>query len=234
MSKFIPFITILVFIPSFLVQMNSCQNRVELEEDDLIKKHFSSQEIKELEKILSFVDKRILSAEISDREISDREICNLYQDKWWKRRNQIVPSGFNFIDLEEQLKLFEKISPKLFNKLWAFDFCLTKNNGSKGKREIHNNIISTIEIQLLEEMADNSGYMKKTYDNYRGAGSQSPSLCAFFYPKWKDDFDFHLDRVRLILSIDLLIFNIERINHIQEPKLENKFEQIIKNKRSDG
>jgi hypothetical protein len=227
MKKVITFSSILLMI--FFISSGFHQNRIKLKDDNLVNKYFSSEEIKELSIILNFVDSHILEG-----KVEDTKLLNSFKRKWRESVKKVVSKGAccnTIFTVKEELDVLENISPELFNKIFRFGFWVYNNDSTDSRQVIHNRIRETDLFSLIADMAQSKDYIKEYYDNVRSAGDQKPSLSSFFYYKSNYNYDFNLDRVRLVLALDLFVINIKQLNYNENPLLKKRFEEIVWSKQ---
>lgn len=229
MKKMITFFSILMMI--FIISSGFHQNRIKLKDDNLVNKYFSSEEIKELSIILNFFDCHVLEG-----RVEDSKLLNSFKRKWRESVKKVEYKGAccnTIFTVKEELDVLENISPELFNKIFSFGFWVYNNDSTDSRQVIHNRIMKTDLFSLIADMAQSKDYIKDYYDNVRSAGYQKPSLSPFFYYKSNYNYDFNLDRVRLVLALDLFVLNIKQLNYKEKPLLKKRFEEIVWSKQKE-
>jgi len=229
MKKMITFSGILLMI--FIISSDFHQNRIKLKDDNLVNKYFCSEEIKELSIILNFFDSHILEG-----RVEDTKLLNSFNKKWRKSVKEVVNKGAccnTIFTVKEELDVLENIPPELFNKIFSFGFWVYNNDSTDSRQVIHNRIRETDLFSLIADMAQSKDYIKDYYDNVRAAGDQKPSLSPFFYYESNYNYDFNLDRVRLVLALDLFVMNIKQLNYKDKPLLKKRFEEIVWSKQKE-
>lgn len=199
------FIVLLLFLSSCTYENNL---RKGLENDSYLTEYFTQGEIKELEKIIVFVDSLILTNNI---HIDINKAYHYYLDSI----NNMSDEDFrNELPFDENIKykfLFN-LDNELFDEIWE------KQNTAQlvhtRDTTLHNleNFI-TIDLnikgkylQMLNEIEDKNMLFKEIYNDSQAIGGLPPTLITgFFYYNHKYDFNeihYRLWAAILLLSIE--------------------------------
>src|SRR5690606_467793 len=108
------------YFPIVLIAICSCNKSsaqtpmMEIDKNEVLKKHFTPKEIIQLGLILNYVDSIVLEGEVSQKRVKKEYSKNL---------NRILNSAQTnrpFFDFYKSIELFAQLDKPLFNKIWQF------------------------------------------------------------------------------------------------------------------
>lgn len=121
MKKYIPII--LLFVALFGCKQSFESN---LDDDPIINKIFSSEEIEDLGKILTFFERQICSIDNMDQT----RLSNCYISYFQRIEAAVKAEGIVInISFEEQKKLYKQINKSTFDEIWTFCKCRNSTSG---------------------------------------------------------------------------------------------------------
>ena len=210
--KYLAFL--LVLIPTLVFASDTLQNK--LENDKYIKKYFSSDEIAELAKIISFVDSCVLQ-ENKYREID--KAYHYYLDSLFVDDNNDIVT----FDEDKRNDFLDSIDKTVFSEIWIKDSigrCIYTKDTIYDYLEDFIRFDLRINgkyIQLIRELGDSSEYFKAAYEQSQIIGGLSPiAEVGLIY--YNHQFDFNEVNVRLWAAILILM---------EEETMEKKLERYF-------
>ena len=193
-------LSVLIWATSWWSYQHSLPN------DPLLAKHFSRQEITQLDNIRTFFNQQIMK---NCHEDSSIKAC--YQ-QYLDRLNKADRPELN-ISYAEQKNLYKKIDKDLYHKIWQ-DSVKGRDPGTRkmiSRRELGYNMKGTY-IKFLQDVARKEPYFHQYTEAIEVAGELPPSLLdGFAYNP--SGLDFNNERHQLILAIHFLTFNDQRVNN---------------------
>ena len=184
----------------------SSESQDSLEFNDTVKSIFSTPEIEDLNKILTFFESEIF--EKAETDCSSISTC--YQPFFDKMKSNEEAGEFNIeISFEKQQKLYQSIDSSTFNQIWSFSWGTVRNGDSRDtlKMMLWNNEGKYFEF--LEKFAKEEVVVQNYYETYTKAGTISPSMVAGLI-MYHDKYDIKDIRFRLLIAIHYLTLNDER------------------------
>lgn len=217
--------TILLFLLIVAFTLFSCQSGIDLKSDKHLAEVFTDNELKEIEKMISYVDDRVVE-QTDNRDIN--EAYHQFLDEMDQSLNKL--GLFEPFEDEEKFLFFESIDSIVFNDIWYIGNHLRY---AKYKDSIYHNLdnykymglrISGRYINYLEKIGKNDEYYKFVKEDIVMAGGISPSSVARFL--WKhNEFDFTIPKNRLWAVV--FILSIEESH-------DKKMERYIKSTQTDN
>lgn len=211
----------LLFIVGFTVI--SCRSSFDLKSDKHLNNVFSDNELKEIEKMINYVDDRVI--EIT----GNKDIEQAYHQLLDKIDQTMQDSGQFFLPFEDEEKyLFvESIDTTVFNEFWYM------NNHIRSaiyKDSIYKDLDNFKTLNLrhigrysdyLKKIGKDDAYYQSLRENLNKAGGLSPTIVASFL-KMHNEFDFAIPKNRLWATVFIL--------SIEEP-FDNKMERYLDQKK---
>ena len=184
----------------------SCQTRFDLQSDKDLNKVFTENELKEIEKMIHYVDDRVV--EIT----GNKDIEQAYHQLLDKLLHPIQdgPAYLVPFEEEEKYKFIQSLDTTVFNKFWTF--------GRVGKAVYQDYIYEDgyqfLELSIngryvadyLERIGKQDDYYKSENETIKMAGGLAPTTKAWFL-KNHSEFDFAIPKNRLWAAV--FIFSIE-------------------------
>jgi len=207
---------IFLLILALVIINISCQNSFNVKNDDNIQNLFNENEIKDLNSIIKFTDKAILS------KTNEKDIELAYHDYFELLSKSIkkyskIPSAF---DEKEKYTFLESLDKSTFNEFFRIR---TQLKNVRYKDTILTNIdnIKLLELNLsgkfmnyLEKTGETDEFYKDLHKSIEIAGDLPPSF-AIWFPVNHKDFDFQITKNRLWAAVYLL-----RMEGLIEDKIE--------------
>ena len=200
-----PLNVIFLFLIVLLCSCSSKDNQLNLHDDPYLTKYFTTVEIAELEKIISFTD----SCVMTNNKYQEVNPAYYYIiDSMWYDISSV--DGFGLIPINEKMKykfLFN-LDTNLFNKIWykytpgiisSYDTTLYNPDGLISL-EVNNN---GDYVEMLEELGRSNAYFKDVSKGIQSAGGISPSVVSGFRHHARN-MDFNEVQNRLWAAIFLL------------------------------
>lgn len=208
----------IIILPIFVLAIIniSCQGSFNVNSDDNIQNIFDKNEINDLNSIVKFVDKLILS------KSNETDIELAYHDYFESLSETIkndskIPSAFNE---KEKYTFLESLDKSTFNEFFRIR---TQLKNVRYKDTVLTNVdnVKLLKINLsgkfmiyLEKNGETDEFYKKLHESIEVAGDLPPSFATWF-PLNHKDFDFQLTKNRLWAAVYLL-----RMEGLIEDKIE--------------
>jgi hypothetical protein len=200
----------------------SCQQRINLQSDKDLNEVFTASEVKEIEKMIHYVDDRVI--EIT----GNKGIEEAYHQLIDKINQTMQDSATFFVPFEEEAKykFLESIDTTVFNEFWYMSNHIRK---TIYKESIYENLDNYKLLELkrngkfsdyLERIGKNDAYFKSVKETLDMAGGLAPSIVASFL-KIHTEFDFTMPKNRLWATVFILT--------IEEPH-DKKMERYLNQK----
>lgn len=210
----------LLFIIS--VALFSCQSKFDLKSDKHLTEIFSNNELKEIEKMICYVDDRVV-------ELTNNRNVNEAYHQLLDKINQTLENSSKFLvpfDEEEKYNFLESLDSTVFSEFWTMDNYIRK---SIYKDSIYENLdnYKTLDISrsgryvdYLGKTGDDDAYYKSVKKTLEDAGGLTPSIAASFL-KIHNELDFTIPKNRLWATVFIL-----RIEEHHDKKMERYLNQI--------
>jgi len=190
------------FLAFIVLIFLNCNNSSVKEQRDnaLLKKYFTKEEIKDLDKIIDFYDNIVLSKTKTDN------INDAYHKYFAKIKENLNSKGIPCMDTMSVDKLFSRLSQSTIKKIWY---------KSIGKKRIDTNynkwppeyigksflsLSKNAYFNFLTDYSENNQYLKDYIDVINKVGDISPTTIKIFLMN-SDKFDFYNKTNRLIFAI---------------------------------
>ena len=213
----------LLFVLGFAIF--SCQPKFDLKSDKHLTEIFTDNELKEIEKMIGYVDDRVVE------QTGNNDINKAYHQLLDKIDGTMQDSSKFFVpfDEEEKYEFLESLDPIVFSELWTMSNHVRK---AIYKDSIYENLdnYKTLDlsrsgryIDYLERIEDENTFYKSVKKNLEAAGGLTPSITASFL-KNHNEFDFTIPKHRLWGAVFIL--------RIEEPH-DKKMERYLNEKSLD-
>lgn len=196
-----------------LILMQGCSNEksVLLSNDPIVNEYFDKKEIQELNELLEFFENE-MTFSISSDNIND--IYEMFFTNLQLEKNKPI------ISFEKQKKFIADLSPKLLNEMWYIEMEYVP---------YFNDTVQLIRypwkgkyFEFLFATSEKDKGIEKYFDDYTAASNMSPTLLAHSMKYYKENnlsYDLSIERNRLIIAINYLIYNEQlRLEEIQRKK----------------
>jgi len=201
----------------------SCQSGIDLKSDKYLNEIFSDNELKEIEKMISYVDDRVVEM------TGNRDINEAYHQLLDKINQTMQDSSKFFVPFEEEekYKFLESLDTTVFNEFWYMGNHIRK---AIYKDSIYEDLDNYKYLDLshrgrysdyLEKIGENDAYYQSVKQTLDFAAGLAPSIVASFL-KIHNKFDFTILKNRLWAAVFILA--------IEEPH-DKKMERYLKLKR---
>lgn len=190
-------------IPIFLFFLCISCESVGLEEDPIVKKHFSETEILHLNSILNFFDK-----EVEEQTPESIGIIKSYNSRFQVIKDSMQVSNPNVpileIDSKKLKLLMSELPDSLINNIWySFYRHDSFTNDSSKFLDIHP---SSTYSEFLKSASSKSKFIAEYYDHLQQMTAISPSMHAnmLLFP---EKLNIQKERERLIYAIHFISLN---------------------------
>jgi hypothetical protein len=182
-----------------LITTLSCQAQ-SLADYQVVREVFNTDEIADLEKIISFFNQSICEAE----NRLESNVVDCY-DHYFKRMRSAEQTGV--IDLkipqEAQGQLLNELSPNTLNEIWSRSLV----SGRCPPEVFDLNLkVKSKYIRFLKLLSKENGKIKKYVEMLEGAGELSTGMVADVLLNYKD-YDIRDKRIQLFMAVHYLTFN---------------------------
>ncbi len=208
----------LLFIVGFTVI--SCRSSFDLKSDKHLNNVFSDNELKEIEKMINYVDDRVI--EIT----GNKDIEQAYHQLLDKLLQPIDDSSTYLVPFEEEkkFKFLESLDSKVFNEFWT----IGRVRKAVYQDSIYEDGYQFLELSIngryvddyLQRIGEEDDYYKSEKETIKMAGGLAPTTKAWFL-KNHTEFDFTIPKNRLWATIFILA--------IEEPH-DKKMERYLNQK----
>ena len=183
----------------------SCQSNLDLHADKYLTEVFSENELQEIEKMIHYVDDRVI-------EKTDNKDINQAYHQLLDKIDQTVQDSSRFLvpfEEEEKYKFLESLDSTLFHEFWYMGNGITKTTC---KDSIYENLDNYKFLELtprgryadyLERIGEDDEYYKSVKDNLDAAGAFTPTIAAGFLRR-HNEFDFTIPKNRLWAVVYIL------------------------------
>jgi hypothetical protein len=179
----------------FLISMGYCNAQVDfpkLESSDVISRHFSAQEINELQKILDFFDSELC-------EKSSKDLAECYESFFSKVLKE-SETGDVYVKFpySEQTELYRELDTAMFNEIWAYGKTWTHDVGDTLKY-MDLNTQGSFQL-LLKDIAKYNEGIKYYHEALLAVHGISPSMVGNIAYN-ASNYDISKSEIRLIIAI---------------------------------
>ena len=179
-----------------------------LYKDQLLKKHFSQDDVKMLNEILLFFDKVVKQ---NCQNKSNITKCYFKYLKRIKENYSTGDLGLN-ISPKEQKELFNRINAESFKKIWVYNKSFSRETDTKG--EILSIKNQSEYIDFLKTMSEYDNTVKGYYEPYRSVGEMNAGSVSYVVHSYQK-FNLDDEKIRLILAIHYLTLNAQTNKELQ-------------------
>ena len=211
---------VLLFIVGFTVF--SCQSSFGLKSDNHLNDLFSDNELKEIEKMINYVDDRVI--EITGYKDIDEAYHQLLD-----KINQTMQDSSKFLvpfEEEKKYKFLESLDTIVYNEFWYMPNHIRKTMYKDSIYEDLNNY-KYLDLRhggrysdYLERIGESDPYYRSVKETLDFAAGLAPSIVASFL-KMHTEFDFTIPKNRLWATVFILA--------IEEPH-DKKMERYLNRK----
>ncbi len=179
-----------------------------LYKDQLLKKHFSQDDVKMLNEILLFFDKVVKQGCQNKSNITK---CYF---KYLKRIKENYSTGDLSLNIspKEQKELFNRINAESFKKIWVYNKSFSRETDING--EILSIKNQSEYIDFLKTMSEYDNTVKGYYESYRSAGEMNAGSVSYVVHSYQK-FNLDDEKIRLILAIHYLTLNAQTNKELQ-------------------
>ena len=201
----------------------SCQSKFDLKSDKHLTEIFSNNELVEIEKMISFVDSRVVEL------TGNRDINEAYHQLFDKIDKTMQDSSKFLVPFkdEEKYLFLESLDTTVFSEFWYMGNHIRK---AVYKDSIYQDLDNYSYLDLkhsgrysdyLEKIGENDAYYQSVKQTLDFAAGLAPSIVASFL-KAHNEFDFTIPKNRLWATVFMLA--------IEEPH-DKKMERYLKLKK---
>ncbi|MDA3880134.1 MAG: hypothetical protein PF436_07090 [Prolixibacteraceae bacterium] len=199
----------------------SCQSRFDLKSDKYLNEIFSKDEVKEIEKMISYVDDIVI-------ENTDNKNINQAYHQFLDKINQTIQDSSRFLvpfEEEEKYEFLESLDSSIFNEFWYMGNHIRM---SRYKDSIYKDLDNYKHLNLrpygkyldyLEKIGEDDEFYKSLKESLKVAGDL-PASTAIWFPMNHKEFDFTIPKNRLWATIYIL-----RIEEHHDKKMERYLKQ---------
>ena len=193
----------LLIIVGFII--SSCQSRVDLKSDKHLNQLFSDNEVKEIKKMIHYVDDRVIE------KTGNNDIEQAYH-QLLDKINQTMQDSSKFLvpfEEEEKYKFLESLDPTVFKEFWYMGNHIRK---TMYKDSIYEDLDNYKYLDLrhegrfsdyLERIGEDDAYYCSVKETLDIAAGLAPSIVASFL-KMHKEFDFTIPKNRLWATVFIL------------------------------
>ena len=198
----------------------SCQSKFDLKSDKHLTEIFSNNELVEIEKMISYVDNRVVEL------TGNRDINEAYHQLFDKIDKTMQDSSKFLVPFEEEEKyeFMQSLDSTIFSEFWT----IGRVRKAVYQDSIYENGYQFLELSIsgryvadyLQKIGEDDAYYKSEKETIKMAGGLAPSIVARFL-KNHNGFDFTIPKHRLWATVFIL--------RIEEPH-DKKMERYLKQK----
>ena len=200
----------------------SCQSKFDLKSDKHLTEIFSNNELVEIEKIINYVDNRVVEL------TGSRDINEAYHKLFDKLLHPIQDgSTYSYLvpfEEEEKYEFLQNLDSTVFSEFWT----IGRVRKAVYQDSIYENGYQFLELSssgryvadYLQKIGEEDAYYKSEKETIIMAGGLSPTIVAWFL-KNHNGFDFTIPKHRLWATVFIL--------RIEEPH-DKKMERYLKQK----
>lgn len=197
MSKYFPFLFLLVFSLLFIGCAEDAPRQGYLKSDALIPRHFNKYQIEDLEKLMAFFEEEICQTVPATSEAAVD--CYLAFSKSLADKGNFGDLNLG-LSLEKQQAIMDSIRPVTFNALWLDQETYAGTASSFGLN--YDGQYAT----FLKVFGRENEAVKQYFDVFDQAGHMTPSMIANVLLEY-EKFGLEDQRGRLVLAIHYLTLN---------------------------
>lgn len=199
----------------------SCQSKFDLKSDKHLTEIFSNNELAEIEKMISYVDNRVLEL------TGNKDINEAYHQLFDKIDKTMQDSSKFLVPFEEEEKyeFLQSLDSTIFSEFWT----IGRVRKAVYQDSIYENGYQFLELSssgryvadYLQKIGEDDAYYKSEKETIIMAGGLSPTIVAWFL-KNHNGFDFTIPKHRLWATVFIL--------RIEEPH-DKKMKRYLKQKK---
>ena len=196
-----------------LILIQGCSNEksVLLSNDPIVNEYFNEKEIQELNEILVFFENEMTFTTSSD---SINDMYEMFFTNLQLEENKPI------ISFEKQKNFIADLNPKLLNELWYLELEYVP---------YLNDTVQLIRFpwkgkyfEFLLAASEKDKGIEKYFDDFTAMRAMSPTVLAYSMKYYKENnltYDLNIERNRLIIAINYLIYNEQlRLEDTQRKK----------------
>ena len=179
-------------ILSLLILILGCQHNgsIELQDDEIVTRHFNESEITYLQSVLKFIDSEIRQFSTEGSLLEDK-YHNFFEGM--KYQSEIDPYGeLAKFDLNKLGLILSDIPESFLDEIWY-------QHSVSPESEVSLNHAGRF-ARFIQEAAKSNPFLKEYFDTLEYTGGISPSMYASVLMK-PEEIDLRLERERLILAV---------------------------------
>ncbi|MFA5670286.1 MAG: hypothetical protein WC967_13670 [Balneolaceae bacterium] len=170
---------------------------ISLEEDPIVKKHFSESEIAYLDSILTFFDNEVV------KQTPDAEIIPSYKELFKVVKDSVKSAPVIAIEIDQKKyqRLFSTMPDSFQQKLWYTGYAHdSRSNDSTFYRDLRS---SGTYAAFLKNASEKNSFLFEYYDDLVHGASLTPTMNAnmLYYP---EKLDIEKERERLIYAVHFI------------------------------
>ena len=205
------------------VTLFSCYPKIDLKSDKHLTEIFTDNELKEIERMISYVDDRVVE------QTGNNDINEAYHQLLDKIDGTMQDKSKFFVPFEEEEKyeFLNSLDSTVFNEFWTF----RRARKAVYQDSIYEDAYQSLELSpngryvadYLERIGKEDDYYKSVRETLKMAWGLAPTIKAWFL-KNHNKFDFTIPKHRLWGAVFIL--------RIEEPH-DKKMERYLNKKSSD-
>jgi hypothetical protein len=211
----------IILLISIVLIFFSCQSKIKLDSDKYLNDTFSKSEIKEIGKMISYVDNMVLS------NVETKDINYAYH-QFLDRLEKTIQDSSRFLvpfEEEEKYQFLESLDSTVYKEFWHMSnhvrMARYKDTIYKDLENYKNLSLSPVGRykDYLEKVGENDEFFKSLEENIELLGDL-PTGTAMWFPKNHHKFDFSILKNRLWVVVYIL-----RIEEHHDKKMERYIKQ---------
>ncbi len=192
----------LLILLSLILTVISCSwTNEKLADNQTIKLTFDSDEINDLQKILTFFESQICKTE----NISSNNVKKCYESFFMRMEKAEETGNIDIkISFDTQLTLYEEIDSATFYQLWTFNRSWRRDSPDTLKSMTYN--YNGKYVKFIKAFGEEDRVVNDYYESFQAVGDIGPNMVARILKMYKD-YDTDDIRIRLLIAIHYLTMN---------------------------